>query len=438
MADTAVYWFTRDLRISDNALLHAAASAKQLLCIAVVDPVWFQHRLWQRPSMSQLRWQFLRESLEDLDQSLRSYRQKLHILYGSSRRVLASLIREQGIEQLFVSQQTGTYEQNLLSALRQEFPQLVVSQADQYTLLNREQLPFSLEDLPETYSAFRKQVERLPVSSPVEAPDSLPLMPNITLPSTRPDWVPVQDCSRSIFKGGERQAQRHMQQYFGGSAPSHYKEVRNELAGWENSSKLSPWLNLGCVSPRQVKRSLEHYEQKHGANESTYWLYVELLWREYFQWLSYRSGHKLFAFGGEKNRKPLTSFYPERFLKWCEGETPYPLVNACMKELKATGYLSNRGRQIAASCLVNELAVDWRYGAAWFEHALVDYDVAVNWGNWQYIAGVGADPRGGRHFNLEKQAQQYDPDRLYQKRWKAEAKFNLDSRDAADWPIMPE
>lgn len=77
---------------------------------------------------------------------------------------------------------------------------------------------------------------------------------------------------------------------------------------------------------------------------------------------------------------------------WCKGNTPYPLVNACMRELLATGYLSNRGRQIVASCLINELKLDWRYGAAWFQQQLIDYDTAVNWGNWQYIAGVGADP----------------------------------------------
>ncbi len=107
-----------------------------------------------------------------------------------------------------------------------------------------------------------------------------------------------------------------------------------------------------------------------------------------------------------------------------------------MNELNATGYLSNRGRQIAASCLVNELGIDWRCGAAYFEQQLVDYDVASNWGNWQYIAGVGADPRGGRHFNLEKQRDLYDPDRHYIERWQgAPAAAAIDSVDGADWPI---
>ena len=106
-----------------------------------------------------------------------------------------------------------------------------------------------------------------------------------------------------------------------------------------------------------------------------------------------------------------------------------------------TGYLSNRARQIVASCLVNELSVDWRYGAAWFEEQLIDYDAAVNWGNWQYIAGVGVDPRGGRHFNLDKQAAIYDPEGKYQIRWGSQSDKGclsnqvLDSVDAADWPV---
>ena len=107
-----------------------------------------------------------------------------------------------------------------------------------------------------------------------------------------------------------------------------------------------------------------------------------------------------------------------------------------MNQLNETGYLSNRGRQIVASCLIHELALDWRCGAAYFEHQLIDYDVASNWGNWQYIAGVGADPRGGRHFNLAKQTQLYDPENVFINHWsKDEHTVPIDTYDAADWPL---
>ena len=109
-----------------------------------------------------------------------------------------------------------------------------------------------------------------------------------------------------------------------------------------------------------------------------------------------------------------------------------------MKQLNATGYMSNRGRQIVASCFVNELGLDWRYGAAYFEQQLLDYDVAANWGNWQYLAGVGADPRGQRHFDIDKQTRLYDPDHAFIKRWRGVVHpTTIDSVDAADWPIEP-
>jgi deoxyribodipyrimidine photo-lyase len=110
-----------------------------------------------------------------------------------------------------------------------------------------------------------------------------------------------------------------------------------------------------------------------------------------------------------------------------------------MLQLKQTGLMSNRGRQIAASCLVNELQLDWRYGASYFESQLLDYDVASNWGNWQYIAGVGVDPRGGRWFDIDKQSKQHDPDGLFISAWLGSEPGNqgeLDSVDAADWPIQ--
>ena len=212
------------------------------------------------------------------------------------------------------------------------------------------------------------------------------------------------------------------------------------MDGWDNSTKFSPWLSNGCLSVRQIYSDLKAYQAKNGRNESSDWIFFELLWREFFQWNAYIHSAQLFRFRGVKSTPPLTSFYAERFQKWCKGNTPFPLVNASMNQLSRTGYISNRARQIVASCLVNELDLDWRYGAAYFEQQLLDYDVAVNWGNWQYLAGVGADPRGQRHFNLEKQAQLFDSAGDYVKQWQGQKTLScLDSVDAADWPLyLPE
>ena len=217
---------------------------------------------------------------------------------------------------------------------------------------------------------------------------------------------------------------------------SSYKDTRNGLDGMDYSTKFSPWLANGSLSVRQLVHSLRNYERSVGANDSTYWIYFELLWREYYQFYAHRHGKRLFDLSGIKTSKPATSFYPERFQKWCHGNTPYPIVNACMKQLNSSGYMSNRGRQLVASCFVHELGLNWRYGAAYMEQQLIDHDVASNWGNWQYLAGVGADPRGHRRFDLIKQGQIYDPKGSFIKHWGGDQyDAALDSVDAADWPI---
>lgn len=102
---------------------------------------------------------------------------------------------------------------------------------------------------------------------------------------------------------------------------------------------------------------------------------------------------------------------------WCEGRTGYPIVDACMRQLLATGWMSNRGRQITANFLTKVLNVDWRMGADWFERNLIDYDVASNWGNWQYQAGVGTDGREFRVFHPVKQAAEHDPESEFVRKW---------------------
>lgn len=435
-----LYWMTHDLRLDDNPALVRAAWSQRLLCVFCVDPRWFSAHRYHVSSMGLHRWQFLQHSLDSLNQQLKPLNQHLLVEFGYPEQQLAALIVRHGITRLVCSRQFGVDERAVLDALATRLPALHIEQVDNYTLFDRNELPLTLAEIRQPWSHFRNKAEARPVPRPLDVPASLPRSP-ADASTTRftdrlPEWAPASANDASLFAGGEGAALRHLQQYFSGDLPLHYKEVRNELDGWENSSKMSAWLSRGCLSPRRLYDTLVRYEAQRGANESTRWLYMELLWREYFQWLALDIGKQLFRFKGLAGRCPLTCVHPERYQKWCHGTTPFPLVNACMRQLKQTGYLSNRGRQIAASCFVNELGLDWRYGAAWFEHQLIDYDVAVNWGNWQYIAGVGVDPRGGRHFNLDKQTELYDADGSYRARWAPGITDSvLDSVDAADWPI---
>lgn len=443
---TTLYWFTQDLRLDDNPALTRAAQSDALLCVFCVNQRWFNPHRYHISSMGNHRWHFLRQSLDDLGTALTALNQHLYIEHGYPEQQLIGLIAKHKINRLVCSRQFGSDERKVLRFLAERFPKLEIEEVDSTTLFDQQHLPMQPAQLLKGFTPFRKQAEQLPVPQPAQAPMSLPRPVLRAVPaSSQPDWIPgsyrrpaASQTRRSIatIGGGEFAGKQHLHEYFSSKLPSSYKDMRNALDGWENSSKLSPWLNHGCLSPRRVTQKLRAYEKTHGSNESTQWLFFELLWREYFQWLALAQGDSLYALKGIADKPQHGCLHPERYQKWCHGNTPWPLVNACMRQLKETGYLSNRGRQIAASCFIHELGMDWRYGAAWFEHQLIDYDVAANWGNWQYIAGVGVDPRGGRHFDIEKQTSLYDPDRAYIDRWAPDApELALDSVDAADWPI---
>ena len=412
-----LYWLTHDLRLDDNPALRVASQSSELAFVTVVNPAWFTEGRYGVASMGKLRWQFLQQSLADLSDSLARRGCVLNLLRGDPVVVLAELIEQVQFQRVVTSRQFGSDELAQLTALIERFPEVLFSSIDTYTLFNFSGLPMPVPDIPETYSRFRRKAEKMAVEEPRGMPARLPETIELDKGCLGLEAVDADSDPSQRFIGGEAAAKAHAESYFSGELPLTYKLVRNELDGWDNSSKFSAWLNSGCFSVRRLVDLLNEFELRCERNESTYWLYIELLWREYFQWLALKIGKKLFLKNGNSAHQISGRFDAGAFSAWCRGETQYPLVNACMKQLSATGYLSNRGRQIAASCLINELEGDWRYGAAWFESQLIDYDVAANWGNWQYLAGVGSDPRGGRHFNLAKQTEIYDADASYRSRW---------------------
>ncbi|GHA01087.1 cryptochrome DASH [Arenicella chitinivorans] len=439
MARTGLFWFTNDLRLHDNpALQRAVSSVDSLVCVYVLESRSVSPSSYSAPSMGQSRFQFLRQSLLELQRDLRTLGQKLLVVQGSAASIIPSLIRAIAATDVFRSRNPGWYENRDWAYAKAKCGQCTFHTIDSHTLFDIDTLPVDVADIPATFTRFRKLIDAAVPSAPIVRLNYLPpparFRAAIQLPTVR-----LLDSVReaaSEFNGGESAALSHMEAYFSSDLPTDYKQVRNALDGWDNSTKFSPWLANGNLSVRELVARLRQYESSVAANESTYWIYFELLWREFFQWHAHQHGASLFSLSGVKHVSLVTSFYPERYQKWIAGNTPYPLVNAGMRELAATGYLSNRGRQIVASCFVNELGMDWRYGAAYFEQVLLDYDVASNWGNWQYLAGVGADVQPKRHFNLAKQAATFDPDGAYVARWQGAASLlPLDSVDAADWPV---
>lgn len=427
-----LYWFRNDLRLNDNPGLLAHSDADRLLLVYL----WPINRPWSNVTgMGVQRERFLTESLEGLREGLARLGQDLLVLHGSPEVVIPELVREFNIDRVGASRAPGYYERRTVETLRRRLA-APLDLHDNSTLFTKDDLPFELDALPPHFMPFRDKVETLPVVTPVPQPDTLPPPPAATFTAIPPSSA--RPHTALPIRGGSVAGNRRLRQFiFEEKAIAHYKQTRNCLDGLTGSSTLSPWLANGSLSPREVTAAIRRFESRHEKNESTYWLFFELLWREFFQWRAYRDDINLFRSARGRKRLHRCTFEPRSFSRWCAGDTDYPIVNAIMRQLTATGWASNRGRQIAASCLVNELELDWRYGAAFFEKHLIDYDVASNYDNWQYLAGLGADPRGGRHFDLEKQTREHDPDGVFIRKWGGNRpRQSRHVTDAADWPIV--
>jgi deoxyribodipyrimidine photo-lyase len=241
-----------------------------------------------------------------------------------------------------------------------------------------------------------------------------------------------------IFAGGETVGLARLNHYlWEADALKTYKQTRNGMVGANYSSKFSAWLALGCLSPRRVYAAVQQYERDRLRNDSTYWLIFELLWRDYFRLIAAKHSDRIFYPSGLRGLAIDWQQDWERFDVWRNGKTGFPLVDANLRELACSGFMSNRGRQNVASFLTKNLGIDWRLGAEWFESLLVDYDVCSNYGNWNYAAGVGNDARGFRYFNISKQAKDYDPEGLYVKHWLPELAAIPAAKVHEPWRLQP-
>jgi deoxyribodipyrimidine photo-lyase len=430
-----LFWFRQDLRLHDNPALHRATELARsggaaLLPVVVLPPAGEQALPWGFERVGRHRRHFLADTLDDLSAQLQGRGSGLHRLTGDPSVALLALARALGAQTLVCEAIEAPEELAAVAALRAAG--LVVHTVWQSSLLHPQDLPWAADAVPEVFTAFRQGVERAGVRPrpTLEAPSGLPPLPP-AWPLATPGESPARPTgpapdSRSAFpytqppwRGGETAALAHLQRYLALGLPHRYKATRNRLMGLDFSSKWSPWLATGALSPRRALEALRAFEAEHGASDSSCWLWFELLWRNHFRCMHRRHGRALYRARGLSSRPGHREVRHDAaaFERWCTGRTGEALVDAGMRELAATGYLSNRMRQVVASCLVHDLGGDWRAGAAWFESQLVDFDICSNQGNWLYIAGRGTDPRGGRRFDLVRQAQTHDPEGAYRRLW---------------------
>ena len=431
---TSIVWFKTDLRLHDNeTLVRAIEQSDEVIPVYCFDEDHFKTTEFGFKKTGNFRAQFLLESLADLDKNLRALNSGLMVVRGKPEIELYKLAQKYKVQKVFCKKEVAFEEKQTQILVEKELWKLHC-QLESYstsTLYHAQDLPFALKDIPDVFTNFRKRIEKESnIREVYFAPSNIP-SPNIEilkLPRIEQLGLdPVINDRRAAidFKGGETEGYKRLNNYFFETqAISTYKETRNGMIGENYSTKFSAWLALGCLSPREIYYELKKYEYQFSANESTYWLEFELLWRDYFRFMMKKYSNKFFQQAGiQAKNDNLHKHNNDLLLTWINGQTGVDFIDANMIELKSTGFMSNRGRQNVASYLCNNLKLDWRYGAAYFEQQLIDYDVCSNWGNWAYLAGVGNDPRGNREFNIEKQAKDYDKSMAFRNLWLNKAKL---------------
>lgn len=470
---TVIIWFRNDLRLKDNPIVYESAELAKKTgvtvapCYVIDNRFLAQHSTWGTPKCGPFRAAFLLQSIMDLKKQLNAIGSDLIIRVGKPEVEIPKLIQSlhsssSSATILAASEVTSeeiAVEQNLNIALKSLSPDTKLKLMWSNTLYHKDDLPFypnqELRDMSDVFTPFKQKVEdKCQVRRPLPAPQpsSLPLPAELmssnnkidvgkvpgsieelnALLSSRGEPViesPPLDNNNNdnhdprgvlLFNGGETEALKRLKYYLWDSdLLSTYFETRNGMIGGDYSTKFAPWLALGCIAPTTIYAEIKKYEQQRTANKSTYWVIFELIWRDFFKFFALKHGSKIFhsngIVGSSKSNNKQWSQDALLFKKWKTGTTGWPLVDANMRELAATGFMSNRGRQNVASFLVLDLGIDWRLGGDYFENKLIDYDVASNWGNWVSAAGL----TGGRvnKFNIIKQSKDYDPMGEYIKLW---------------------
>lgn len=387
-------WFKNDLRLHDNeALTKAIQECDELIFCYSIEKSTFDKLDLGFRKCDINRFKFLEQSVLDLQNNLE--KQGAHLIIGSesAAQLLPELVEKYDISAIYAEEEYASEE----LALIEKIQSLVLAVNFHFywgkTLYHKNDIPFSIADIPLTSKAYRipagKEAEpRQTFKSPLEI-KAVKKVKRTKFPSyqefnfTKKEY----DASKPFLEGGETKALERLQYYtFQSELLTGYRWSRNRSQGLDYSSKFSPYLALGCISPREIFETVKEYEQIIKKNQSTWWLVFELVWRDYFTFKGMKFGDEIFKTKGYKNKEIPFENNKENFKRWCDGKTGIPFVDAHMRQLNETGYMSNRGRVNCASYFVHDLNIDWTWGAAYFESKLIDYDVSSNWMNWHMQA----------------------------------------------------
>jgi len=424
MTSPVICWFRRDLRLSDNPALHTAAtSGRPVIALYVLD----ENDRNGRPLGAASRW-WLQGSLTALARDLERLGVSLTLRRGAADAVLDEILTETGAQAVFWNRLYTPNEIARDERIKSNLKSRGVS-AESFngTLLYEPWQVSTQAGKPYfVFSPFWKAERNLDrVPAPRPAPESLPAFKGelesdqlddwALLPAT-PDWA---GGLREMWQPGERGAQSRLESFLQSTIATYGQD--RDLPDRAGSSRLSPHLAFGEISARQVWHVTHDFVRRTAATEleEGCWSFLrELGWRDFnYNLLFHRPEMP------QRNLKQDFDMFPWRadesgLHAWTKGMTGYPLVDAGMRELWATGWMHNRVRMVTASFLVKHLLVPWQRGEEWFWDTLVDADLANNTANWQWVAGCGADAAPYfRIFNPIAQGEKFDPSGAYVRKW---------------------
>ena len=424
--NTGLVWFRNNLRVHDNqSLSKATENHEKVIAVYFFNPKDFTKDRFGFKKTEKYRAAFLIETIKSLQLNLEKINTTLLVYFESPEKKISELCKEYSIGSIYTQKEWTKEEIDSNNLIKKSLAEDVkfIEDYDQF-LYHPDSVTKDFSKIPSVFSVFRKTLEKsvkvdkektflqLPLTNRIDNVTQIPSIEDLGFE----DFI-VSTKTAFPFHGGENEALKRIDEYFFKTKKvAVYKKTRNGLIGKDYSTKFSPWLANGSLSAKTIYWKIKDFEDEFGANQSTYWVVFELVWRDYFKYISLKHGSKIFRIGGILEKNYNWNADQSIIEKWKNGNTKDNFVNANMIELKETGWMSNRGRQNVASYFAKELQLDWRIGAAYFESMLLDYDVHSNYGNWMYVAGVGNDPRD-RKFNTKLQADRYDANHKFRKLW---------------------
>jgi len=401
-----IWWLRRDLRLTDNDALRAAVrDGRQAIPVFIMDPALLQAK-------APLRQQFLFGGLRRLDEDLRLLGSRLILRQGNPAEQLAHLLAETGASAIYAEEDYSPYARRRDAEVVARLPLRLVQGLTVFhpaALTKADNHPYVV------FTPFSKAWKSLPFSFTTTGSPH----PNLFAATTGLESLPLPEMRPPAdFPPGEAEARRRLDRFLGG-AVFEYAEGRNRL-DQPGTSELSPYLRFGMLSIRAALTAALQALQRADADDRRSvetWI-NELIWRDFYHSILYHFPGVLKEGFQTGLRGIAWREAPADLQVWQHGETGYPVVDACMRQLAETGWMHNRGRMIAASFLAKDLLINWQEGERWFMRCLVDGEPAANNGGWQWTAGVGTDAAPYfRIFNPLLQGKKFDPEGRFVRRW---------------------